>query len=126
MAEQETLHNGDPVWKPETHGLYKRFLEGLQVDSPYIDHGAINLARSSGTFVGTCRDCGGNLRVMPSQDPLASEIPWTDFLCDGCGKETASPDTRRLHRTSSHNRMPQGWWAKRYASIKARTTLRSS
>lgn len=128
MAEQETLYNGDPAWKPETHGLYQRYLEGLQVDSPYIDQGAINKARSAGEFVGTCRECGGDLRVLPTQDPMKSgtSIAWTDFVCEKCGKETAAPDTKRLHRTSSRNRMPQGWWDKRFASIKSRTTMRSS
>ncbi len=126
MAEQETLYNGDPAWKPELHGLYQRVMEGLHVDSPYIDQGAINKARSQGEVVGTCRDCGGELMVMPTQDPVHSDIAWTDFRCENCGKETASPDTKRLHRSSRHNLMPRKWWDKRYASIKSRTTMRSS
>lgn len=127
MAEQETLHDGTPVWRPESHGVYARYIESAEADNPYLDQGAINRARSQGEIVGTCRDCGGNLMVRPSQDPMhsGSSIAWTDFLCQGCGKETASPDLKRLHRTSSHNRMPSGWWAKRFQSIKSRAAMRS-
>lgn len=128
MAEQETLYNGNPTWKPELHGVWKRFIEGADTENPYLDQGAINKARSEGQVVGSCRDCGGDLIVLPTQDPMksGSHCEWTDFLCRNCGKETASPDLKRLHRSSSHNRMPSDWWSKRLQSVKARKTLRSS
>lgn len=124
MAEQETLHNGDPVWKPELHGIWRRYIDAKDA---FLDQGAINRARSQGEVVGSCRDCGGDLMVMPTQDPMksGSHCDWTDFRCQQCGKETASANMKRLQRSSSHNHMPQGWWATRLDAIKARTTQRS-
>ena len=140
MAEQETLldesnENEDgaeeaaPVvhWNPYLHGIWKRFIEAAAVDSPYLDQGALNRARSQGEVVGTCRDCGGDLIVEKTQDPQTSgsSIQWTDFLCTDCGKETASPDLRRLHRSSARNKQPHDWWDKRFTSIKARAATKS-
>lgn len=126
MAEQETLHNGDPVWNPHAHGLWKRFIENG--DSPFIDQGAINRARSGLEVVGTCRDCGGDILVLPTQDPMksGSHCAWTDFVCQDCGKETAAPDTKRLKRSSLHSHMPAGWWADRMTAVKSRATMRTS
>lgn len=136
MAEQEALPDtgGDaeapaPVahWNPYLHGIWKRFIEGGAVDSPYLDQGAINRARSQGEVVGSCRDCGGDLLVEKSQDPMksGSSVQWTDFICGDCGKETASPDLRRLHKSSAHRHQPSGWWDKRFASIKSRAITKS-
>lgn len=126
QAEQETLHNGQPVWKPEVHGLWRRFVDGD--DGFYLDQGAINKARSEGQVVGSCRDCGGDLIVGPTQDPATSgsHVEWTDIVCHACGKERAAPNLRRLRRSSMHSRMPSGWWDARTAAIKLRKTLRSS
>lgn len=126
MAEQETLHNGDPAWKPEAHGIWRRFIDG---DDGYtLDQAAINRARSGLEVVGSCRDCGGDLIVEPTQDPLASgsHVGWTDILCQQCGKQVAAPNGKRLHRSSQHGKMPSGWWAKRDHAIKASALMRSS
>ena len=127
MAEQETLHNGAPVWKPETHGIWKRFIERGEVGNPYLDQGAINKARSGGEVVGDCRDCGGDLMVLPTQDPMTSgsHVDWTDFICRGCGKETAAPNLKRLHRSSAHSRQPSGWWHDRMKDVKSRAAMKS-
>lgn len=125
MAEQETLYNGDPAWRPEAHGIWKRFFDGE--DGYTLNQAAINRARSGLEVVGSCRLCGGDLMVQPTQDPMTSgsHCAWTDFACQQCGHEWAAPDLKRLQRSSMHSGMPSGWWAGRLRAIQARILTRS-
>lgn len=138
MAEQESMFDRDPsdvgrtaapdepepttapvveIWNHHVHGIWKRFYfgdEGITLDSA-----AVNRARAEHGFVGTCRQCGGNIAVVRGRNHNGAEVDWMDFACVSCGHEVAAPNGKRLARDSRHNHMPQGWWARRMAALKS-------
>lgn len=124
MAEQETLVSDEDIGKPfvpEDEGLWSRVIED---GGTHINVNAINRARAEGTFVGTCRHCGGFLWPEPTDEPapgddISSVTEWYVFTCVrsrddkgqpdgvGCGHEFVAPDGKVLQRSARHSRMPR-------------------
>lgn len=111
MADQEVLFApaANVRFNPEAEGLWKRVLED---DGLHIKLGAWNRARAEGSFVGTCRRCGGHLRPEPTDvpgpdDDMSTIAEWLQATCVRCGHEFVAPDGKVLQRSAFHSRMPR-------------------
>jgi hypothetical protein len=125
MADQATLFAPDPKsrFNPEAEGVWSQFIED---DGLHLKLTACRRARAEGSFVGTCRLCGGYLRLLPSDDPgpdddMSTVAEWYVLHCSdgrapttgdmipggGCGHEYVAPDGKVLQRSARHSRMPR-------------------
>lgn len=100
-----------PPFDATQHGLWR-----LIVERDLIDPGKWNRARAESKFVGTCRLCGGHLKVLPSV-PSSSNLEWLEAECILCGHPVVSPGGRVLRRSGRHGEMPPGWWDYRMRAL---------
>lgn len=93
---------------PLEHGLNRSMLDNTGM---YLNTAAWD--RSVGEFVGTCRVCGDNL--VAEEKRTEGKVTWRIARCINakCKHEYASPEARILRRSSRHDEMPTGFWAKR-------------
>lgn len=108
---------------PEHEGLYRSLIDRLGY---WVNQAAWMRARAAGEYVGTCRSCG-NGHLKPDPTPPAhhtagdqSHVEWLGATCEACGHEFALPAGKILKRSSSHRRIPSGWWRGRISALKGR------
>lgn len=117
--EQDTVPI-DNVWRPEDHGLWRKYKLGEGPQSYYLDELALNRARATGDPIGTCRNCGGDLVVIQSwpAETSGTSVRWIEWECVSCGKQYAAPDGKYLQRSSAHSRQTAGWMGRRFTALK--------
>jgi hypothetical protein len=75
-------------------GIWKSLIkDGLLSAAGYLR------AEANGEVIGVCRLCGGQLLTDRPADEGETFIAWFHVVCAGCGKQTASPGGRLLHRS---------------------------
>lgn len=108
---------------PLNAGLHRRY-GGSGND---INTGQWNYARAGGDIIGSCRDnCDGLIVAEPTGDNTGSDITWYETRCLKCGHTTAAPNGHTLSRSSRHQEMPSGWWAKRTSEMKSTSKVRAA
>jgi hypothetical protein len=126
MTEQETLIPDDvdlgKPFNPVDHHIWAKYIAdgGL-----YLNTLKWNRARADGSYVGTCRCCGGYLRPEPTDaypDSPDNATAWYGAVCERCGHEFVAPDGKVLQRSARHSQMPRTFLRTRAGIIAAPRT----
>lgn len=120
---------------PPRGGLFKTVVQGINSIDTLHDQRKWDQLAETAEAVGACRGlvrvdteqgkavhvpCDGVLFALPTPDyqQPTDQIWWQEVQCNVCRAIMASPNRRKLVRSSAHAEMPTGYWQDRMRRLK--------